>query len=172
MADEVNIVELKGYRRKDADRQPPTPLVTDDGGPHHLGMERLAKLEGVVDGLKAITPVRTAAIIAFTAAVIGGFALMIALITRTDSRMETRAQHLDAKFDAKFESLNTKVDALPEQINTSIREANRAFSDAVNTSLNVFSQRLQATPASATQPPIIIQVPSLPAPTPPAAPKP
>jgi outer membrane murein-binding lipoprotein Lpp len=63
-----------------------------------------------------------------------------------------------SRVDSKIDDLAKDVRALPSQISDSVREANRAFADAVNTSLNVLSQRPPPSP------PVIIQLPAAPTP--------
>lgn len=129
----VNFSQPDKRREAGEDVTPEGPALAPKGrDPQDPGMfgERLARLEGAFDWLKVAAAIAVAVMI-------GGFAFL-----------GTQSMRLDAK-----------VDALPEALNTGIREANRAFSDAVNTSLTVFSQRQPQAPQ-----PIIIQIPAQPQP--------
>jgi len=94
-----------------------------------------AKIDGVKTALTA-TLTMTASLIALT---IGLGMFLFNAVGRVDDRV-TRVE--------------AKIDELPGKLNESIREANRAFSDAVNTSLQVFrdAQSRPATPPPAASP--------------------
>jgi hypothetical protein len=124
----------------------------------------LASPERPVEPAKTITPARTAAIVAFSAAMIGGFGLLYAQGLQSGSRVEARmarVDQLDERFDAliakldavgtrldavgtRLQAMGNKLDGLGSQVSTGLRDANRNLSETLNTSFNALSQRLTA----------------------------
>ena len=114
-------------------------LDNSGGPPHDSDMSnlepRIAHIEGQMDGLKGQTNLMMGAMAILVAVVLGGFAIVFSQIS----------------------ALDDKVDALPEKISNEVREANRAFSDALSTSLQVFKE--QQAQRSQQPPNIIVNIP-------------
>jgi hypothetical protein len=113
-------------------RRIPVPDTTSTGG-DGLGMveSRLARLEGLVEGL------RTSQTITFSAVALVG-AMLLALgswtVIRIDSlsaRMDARIDSLSGRMDAKIGDLNTKVEQLPAKINSDLLALVTTLSQAI-----------------------------------------
>lgn len=153
------VVDTAGL--KIANTGPPTLPGPDALGPPPAP---LASPEASSEKARTITPARTAAIVAFVAAVIGGFGLLYAQSSQSGSRVEAhmaRVDRLDDRFDAltskldavgarldamgaRLQSMSNRVEGLGTQVSTGLRDANRSLSETLNTNLNALSQRLTA----------------------------
>lgn len=112
-------------------RQTITAASIDGGGdgPHDSSMsERLSAVERQLAGIDG----KLTGIAQSQTVITGGFGLLVAVTALMFGGMLYLAQ---------------KIDSLPSQVSTEIREANRAFSDAINTSLNVLRQPSTLPPA-------------------------
>lgn len=113
-----------------ASTQPtPTPSNSMDG--------RIGKLEGMFEGLRHGQTIQN-----------GMLALIVAVIGISAAAVFFAFKGVDDRIrdvDSRMTRIETKVDALPDKIGVSVREANRAFSDALGTAINVL-RAPQSTP--------------------------
>jgi hypothetical protein len=124
------------FKDENAPRQPVTPVMDDgDGGDTHMPHmnERLAKVEGIVEGLGRTQEFTLVAVIG-VGAIIAAFVIGFGIYS---------LQRIDV--------LNDKVNALPSQINSDLRDLTKTLADVIIATKQ--AQQSPPTPQTPPQPP-------------------